>query len=511
MIKFRRFCQMLTLALLPVLLLSSCGKKQDAGSNAASAGSNAAGKSAQALPAAFSLPYYTGQTLDPLTCPDGDHQTVASLLYEGMYTLDHSLNPQPCLFTAGSSGGGATIWTFQVRSGVLFSDGTPLRAEDCAAAIRRAKTVPRYQARFAGIRSVSAGSGTVTVELNAANAGFPALLDVAVVKSGTESRTVPVGTGPYVFTAGGESAALTANTNWWQGGARPVSRIPLVSCGDADALHYRFSSRSVQMVTADLTGNNPVDTGGVKTYDVNTAVMQYLGFNTRKKLFESPELRRALSLGIDRENVVSACLSGHGQAAQFPVSPACALYPRTMEDSYSYHSYLDAMKDLGFTSGTLRGVKLIVNRENSFRVSVSNAVANALSGDTDLRISVSVLPWEEYAAALKSGDYDLYLGEVRLTADWDLHPLVGTGGALNYSGFSDTETDTYLGQYAAADDRASALRSLCSCVARQAPILPICFKRVSVLTQRGVVDQLTPAVNNPFFGLSSVLLHTSAK
>lgn len=513
--KFRRLSQIFAAALLPALLLSSCGKKSGAAESAAESSQPAVAKSSEntdALPANFSLPYYLGQTLDPITCSDGDQQTVSSLLYEGMYTLDRNLNPQPCLFTGGSCDAAALVWTFQVRSGVTFSDGTPLQASDCAAALRRAMAAPRYQARFADVRAVSAGSGTVTVSLKKADAGFPALLDVAVVKSGTESQTAPLGTGPYVFSSDSGSAALTANAKWWQGGSLPVSRIPLVGCRDLDALHYQFSSRSVQLITADLTGKNPVSTsGGVKTYDANTAVMQYLGFNTHKKLFESPELRRTLGLGIDRETAVSAYLSGHGRAAQFPVSPSCDLYPKKMEENYSYRGYLDAMKTLGFTSGTPRNAKLIVNNENPFRVSVANAIASALSGDTDLQISVSALPWEQYTAALKSGDYDLYLGEVRLTADWNLQPLVGTGGTLNYGGFTDTQTDAYLAQYAAATDRAAALKSLCSCIAQQAPILPVCFKCASVLTQKGVVGKLTPAVNAPFYNLSAASIHISSE
>lgn len=510
--KYRRFYQLFAFTLLPVLLLTSCGKKADPASSTPETAAKSSSQETAALPQSFSLPYYLGQTLDPLTCADGDQQTVSSLLYEGMYALDRSLTPQPCLCTGGSSDPTFTVWTFQIRAGVTFSDGSPLQASDCAAALRRAMTVPRYQARFADVRAVSSGAGTVTVSLKRANAGFPALLDVPVVKAGTEKLTVPTGTGPYVFSNDSGSAALIANPKWWQGQGVPVSRIPLVGCRDLDALRYQFTSHGVQLISADLTGKNPVSTsGGVKTYDADTQVMQYLGFNTHKPLFAAPELRRALGLGIDRETVVNAYLSGHGKAAQFPVSPASPLYPAKMEDNYSYHDYLDAMKALGFTSGTPRAAKLIVNNENPFRVSVANYLASALSADTDLQIAVTALPWDQYTAALKSGAYDLYLGEVRLTADWNLQPLVGTGGALNYSGFTDTQTDAFLAQYAAPTDRAAALKSLCGCIAQQAPILPICFKRASVLTQKGVVSKLTPAVNAPFFNPSAAVVNVASE
>ena len=62
----------------------------------------------------------------------------------------------------------------------------------------------------------------------------------------------------------------------------------------------------------------------------------------------------------------------------------------------------------------------------------------------DWTVTVEELPWEEYLAALESGEFDLYFGEVRLTANWDLSDLVGTGGAMNYGGVIDGPALLYL-------------------------------------------------------------------
>ena len=50
-----------------------------------------------ALPEEFALPYYSGLTLDPVTCPDGVQQTAAALLCEGLFELDETFAPQPVL------------------------------------------------------------------------------------------------------------------------------------------------------------------------------------------------------------------------------------------------------------------------------------------------------------------------------------------------------------------------------------------------------------------------------
>ena len=67
--------------------------------------------------------------------------------------------------------------------------------------------------------------------------------------------------------------------------------------------------------------------------------------------------------------------------------------------------------------------------------------------------------------------------------------------ALNYGGFSNEALDSLLSSYASSNDRTSAMKSICHLLRVQAPILPICFKTTSVLTQDGVIDNLTPRNN----------------
>lgn len=182
------------------------------------------------------------------------------------------------------------------------------------------------------------------------------------------------------------------------------------------------------MITADLIGTEPITaTGNISYEDADTTVLQFLGFNTARAPFQDSAARRALGLGINRETLVSAVLSGHARAAQFPVSPVSPLYPAELESLYSYDDFAAAMEAAGLNTGRTRTVTLLVNQENTFKVSAAEHIAQALS-DFDLQIQVEALPWEEYAAALAAGNFDLYYGEVRLPANWDLSALVGTGG-----------------------------------------------------------------------------------
>ena len=206
------------------------------------------------LPERFALPYVPGQSLDPVDCADGVQQVAASLLYEGLFRLDGRFEPQPCLCISYTHDEAAGRYTFTLRSGVQFSDGSPLTGRDVKATLDRARTSARYASRLSGISSISANSDSVTISLTSPNTALPALLDVPIVKSGGQDTIAPMGTGPYFYVEEETGAYLIANQSWWRGENQPVERIALVGAPDSAAMLYRFSSHEVQLITADLTG-----------------------------------------------------------------------------------------------------------------------------------------------------------------------------------------------------------------------------------------------------------------
>lgn len=508
----KHFKKVLIPLLCAALFLSGCTSVSEIGDEeflpGQSDGSSSQSASAEqpaVLPEELALPYYPELSLDPITCPDGVQQTVAALLCEGLFELDETFTPQPLLCSSYTSDPTGTVYTFTLRSGALFSDGSPLTAADVAATLRRAQSSGRYGARLSDVASIAAGDGTVTITLSAPSTTFPALLDIPIVKSGT-ADTVPVGTGPYLLVPGSGDATLTANPNW-KGGRQPVDRIALRAAADPDVVLYQLASHDTQLLTSDLTGASPVSvTGNIQFYDADSTIFQYVGINVSSPALSGAAVRQALNLGIDREQTVSAYLSGHGKAAQFPISPASSDYPQSLETTYSYDIFQQAMTTAGLATGTAVSLTMLVNEESSFKVAAARQIAAQLSA-FDLKIDVRVLPWADYTAALAAGNFDLYYGEVKLTADWDLRALLSSGGALNYGGFSDPTLDTMLNTCQTSGDRPAAFLSACRRIQSQAPILPICFKTVSVLVQSGVVENLTPTAANPFYNLADCTVH----
>ena len=283
------------------------------------------------LPAAFALPYHRDHSLDPVTCGEGIQQDLASLIYEPLFRLDGNFEPVPVLCESCEWDDAGLVCTLRLREDACFQDGSRVTAKDAAAALNRAAASERYGYRLRGMASAAANRrGELVVTLSAPDRGLPALLDIPVVKNGTQERTIPMGSGPYRFVSDGDGARLEADPDWWQQKPLPVQTIPLVNAKDRDTAMYLFSTRQVELVTVDPTDDRSAVTGQSENTDRPTTLMQFVGFNTVSGVFADPAARAAFSNGISREKLVSAQLAGLALPAQFPVSPLSSLYPRDL-------------------------------------------------------------------------------------------------------------------------------------------------------------------------------------
>ena len=459
------------------------------------------------LPQVFTLAYHKDHTLDPISCGEGIQQSVAELLYEPLVQLDNAFEPQPLLCENWQSDGSSLVWTLQMRSGVLFSDGSELTAADAAASLQRAAASEKYGYRLRQVVSMTHNKhNQVIITLSQPNSSFPSLLNIPVVKRGTESQSVPVGTGAYVFVNGAEGSFLQANPDWWQGKDLPVPTIALLHAKDLDTAVYLFSSRRISLLCVDPTGDQISASGQVSETEMATAAMQFIGFNTRSGVFADPVARQVFSRSLQRDMLVDAFFSGHGVAASFPLSPLSPLYPADLEEADTHGEMLTQLAELGYSSGAQTTLTLLVNEENPFRVAAAGYIADSMSLG-DWQITVKALPWTDYMAALETGDFDLYYGEVRMTGDWDPTPLLATGGSLNYGGFSDVATDSLMQTMASAPTRDNVARLLCSGLLQTAPIAPICFRSSVILTHPGVVENITTTPGSLFGSFSDWIIH----
>ena len=512
-------------ALLAVFaLLAGCTLTERIGAGNAAGGEAAQGDGQEptAEPGYFGLAYYANEKVNPVLSVSRINRILTEALYEGLFTLDRSLTPQPVLCETYSGDG--VSWTFKLRQGVTFWSGEPLRASDVVYSYELARSTPEspYYGRLQDVQAISAvDERTVALTLKSPNTQLPRLLDIPVFRQGTEDSDFSEGTGAYQPQSDGAVRWLVPYAGWHEGAVSAFPRIDLVTTVRPDAVVYSFETGDISLTRADRISATPATfKGAAEVYQTPTTTLHYLGVNYGHAPYQVPAVRQAVSAAFDRARLCQTQLQSFADPAVLPVNPQPAasetLAYSTEEDEERALSLLagvgitdtdgDGVLDYADADGKRRPLApvLLVNAENTYKVAVAQQVVADLE-QIGIRATVKALPFEEFQQALAKSEYDLYYGETIMTADFDLRPLTSVGGAVNVSGYASTLTDGFVAAYraAAGDALAPARDALYNHLLTAMPVIPIAFTRGQVITRSGLIQGFTPAPFDVFYGVQN--------
>ena len=493
------------LLLAAALALALCACGGDTPAEPSASPEPTASPSSQPETRPFTLAYDPSAALHPIRGESQVNGMLTALVWQGLYELDNTFTPQPVLARSASADESGLVWTVSLRTDAAFSDGTPLTARHAADSLNAARGSARYAARLSTVASVTAQGEDVVITLYTPNGDLPALLDVPVVLE--QDDGTPLGTGRYCFEEGPDGLRLAANPRWT--GTLPFSEIALHPVSDADSRLDAFNSGAVTMAAADPNGLFSLGYGrDCEQWDYPTTELICLGFQAAKGPCRYGEVRRAVSLLCDRAGLVRSALSGLGDPAELPVSPLCDDYDADAAQALAFDPDAAAalLDGAGFTAGedSLRArrgealsVTILVNADSAPKLALAEQIAGALRS-AGFDAAVDQRTWQGYQAALAAGDFDLYVAEVRLTADFNFTPLLS--GTLNYGQYPLSALADVLSPWTAAQGevRADAAAALWARFAQEVPLAPLCFKRNVLLVQRDAITGLSPTRADPF-------------
>jgi peptide/nickel transport system substrate-binding protein len=195
-------------------------------------------------------------TLDPAKYSNQTDYSRGMMVYNGLYSLDGTLTPQPALAEKADTKDAKT-WVFTLRKGVSFHDGKALTPADVVFSVMRHKdpaTASKAKALADQIESVKAsGPNEVTMVLTSPNADLPVILGTFpfhIVKEGTTDFSAGIGTGPYKmkeFKPGVRSLAVR-NEGYWKTGRPYLDEIEFVGIGDEGARVNALLSGGMDLV-----------------------------------------------------------------------------------------------------------------------------------------------------------------------------------------------------------------------------------------------------------------------
>ena len=194
--------------------------------------------------------------------------------------------------------------------------------------------------------------------------------------------------------------------------------------------------------------------------------------------------------------MTSAVYNGFAQAATLPCSPASDLYDAQLAAQYAYSAtaFQAAIHNAGVPTSETDCPVLLVCSDDPARVRAAEYLSSSMQ-ENGFFLKVRSLGREAYVAALQAGNYDAYLGEVRLTANFDLSEFFRTGGALSYGAVADT---SLAGLCTQALGNSGSYADLCARLLDTVPFCPIVFKSYEVCVSRGAIASISPGVDCVF-------------
>lgn len=453
----------------------------------------------------FGVAYTDEAHMNPLTTKNKINLELYGLVFEGLFQINQSFEPINVLCESYEISG--NTYRFKLKSGVTFSDGSALRASDVVASLKLAMQAESYYAsRLKNIANIRAeNNSTVLITVKRYTGNLPRLLDVPIIKRGTETDKIAIGTGAYVLKTDENSGGLMllAREGWHMGKDRPYARIELTKVSGVDELIFGFESRDIDVVSIDSTSADPIRfRGEYESREFPTTILQYLGFNTSKPVFANSLVRRGIACAIDRQSAAEQEYARLADITLLPVHPTCPAYnadiAKTM--TFSLENARGFLTAAGYTGdGKPLKFSILVNAENKSRCAVAERISADLA-KIGVTATVNQVSWDAYIKALQAGNFDTYIAEVNMSADFDCADLIRTGGVLNYGRYSSADTDAVIDAFNAATIRKSVESdNLFRNFTLQAPICPILFKKNTIITHRGFFDQIHFTQRNLYY------------
>lgn len=265
---------------------------------------------------------YAPSSFDPFTSASGLDQTYLAPIYDRLIyrAPDGALEPMLADEWEAAGDGNALIVTLQ--KGLAFTDGAPFNAQAVKTNLDRylgtTSKVKQELAQVTGVEvvddltvriTVDGGLGALPATL-AARAGM--MVSPLAIASG-DVASKPIGIGPYTATEAipGTSVKLTKTEGYWDPEVQRVATMELIGVGEAQT---RFNALiSDQLTAAEVA---PEQTGSIQKEGLGlltgpTPLFYFFGVNTSVEPFDDPNVRKAISMAIDREGIGEGLFEGY--------------------------------------------------------------------------------------------------------------------------------------------------------------------------------------------------------
>lgn len=461
-------------------------------------------------------------TMDPLDTNDTLSGGLQRAMMEGLYGFDHNMKLVPLLAESYEANENATEFTFKLRQGVKFTDGTDFNADAAKVNLDRAADQNQGLKRNSLFKMIAntekIDDYTIKITLNQPFGAFvntlahPAALMMspkAIEQYGKEVSQHPVGTGRYIFDSWtpGEKLVIKVNADYWQGAPeftsmtfKPVTengtRISMLQSGDADFI-YPVPTEQIEALKSNKD---------ITVTTIPSIITRYITLNTAKAPLDNVKVRQALNYAIDKDALVKVVYNGFAEPADSLLGPNVQFYSAQTPYTYNVEKAKALLAEAGYPNGfeislwsnnnttVVKGTQFVKQQLEAIGVKVN--VQNMEAGTLDQQITgfAKGTPGDQVGVEMDYMGWSPSTGD----ADWGLRPLLASESfppvSYNNSYYNNPEFDAAIQealQTAVPEERKAAYEKAQKILWEDAPMIFLSVDQTSYASRNTITGLVT--------------------
>lgn len=477
--------------------------------------------------------------LDPAVITDGESTRVTVQMYDTLVMFDKdTTNVVPGLAEKWSASADAKEWTFTIRKGAKFHDGSVVDAKAVKAnfdrwmdkSVKDKSKVYEYWVNTTGLDDLVTAvavpdDSTFKITLKEAQAPLVtnlALFALAIVnpvnlkdtdKLGTGADAKGAGSGAFKFVEWkpGDSITLEANKDYW-GPKAKLDKLVFRVIKDNAARFLELKSGNIQ----GLEGVDPDNVTAAKA-DANLQVVLrpamnvgYINFNQNVKPFDNAKIRQAVALAINRKAIVDSLYGGTGQVATQLLPPGLLGFnPDVKGPEYNVDKAKQALKDAGMPDGFSTDFWYMPVSRPYYPNPKS--IAEAIQADlakVGIKLTLKTEDWTQYLSDRNNLKFPVWmLGWTGDNGDPDNFLYTFFGNTTNDNSWANKDVQTKLKQgQTTADSKArdTIYRDVEKTIDAELPRIPIAHNTPALLFSKKVQGYVANPTATEFFNSVSL-------
>ncbi len=430
----------------------------------------------------ITLGYFEGKGFNPYKTTSPLNRSLLTLVYDTLYLAGDNYSVSPLIAESSERDGRKLI--VHLAEELYFSDGSLIDASDVVYSFNLAKADSFYSDRLMNVASATGSDSSVLFTLLREDIYAESCLSFPIIKAGTGDDKTPVGSGRYTIKKGDGEYYLKANSATSRKEEMSTEKINLVPVSSEKSELYLLQTGDLTYFFDDLSDGEYTKVGAniVKT-PLNNLV--FVSFNRKGEVFSDEKLVTAVNLAIDRTGICDSVYEGIYRKAKSVFNPDWYVVSAIEEtqNPYNIQKAEEALEKAGYVYAYSHNayrskdfdflrMTLLVCSDSPSKVKVAKEIKKSLNG-IGIDLQIEEKEYSEYISSLKNGDFDLYVGEIKLGANMDLSPFFEKGGSASYGIDTSSVTATAYFDFAKG---VIDVNTFLQVFDSECPFIPLCYR-----------------------------------